>query len=546
MNYDNGRDIGKKSKGFSVFNARVRLIYMLFIIVTILLSLYGACFSGISFEALYVRERPEKIEAKSINLKGEYVEYELDADTIEQKGKSIGIYINNLKYEVYADNEKIAYLKKIESVLGNTYGRSWSIIDIPASSKEVYVNIYTKNKEVLDDKIDILAGDKLSIYQYIINTSLPNIIFGIFFIGMSIYLKLQWYFVIRKSGKADYMAYFATLDFLIGVWFLSVSNYVLLEENNRLLVYFVGHMCIMATAFPFLMFAKRFYRMESNNLLKGLIVLSVFVPIAALFLQVTSVMELRECLPFIHVVFVLSMIYISLAVIKGLYQKRLSKSMKMSLLGLFIFFITFTYTIFDYYLSDSFNFSLAIYGMLIYCLFTWFGIAIENVDILKDSHDIELYKQLAGKDVLTGLANRNYFEKYCKDVISISDKCVVILDLNNLKYINDTYGHAKGDYMIKTAASMIKYLFSNSGFCYRIGGDEFCVILNGISDFAIEEKIRQLRIMEDIFNKENKDIKIYLALGFAFYEPRIDKSISDIIKRADEAMYEDKEKSKAR
>ncbi len=113
-------------------------------------------------------------------------------------------------------------------------------------------------------------------------------------------------------------------------------------------------------------------------------------------------------------------------------------------------------------------------------------------------------------------------------------------DVNRLKYINDTFGHEKGDEYIKGCSGLIQSKIRNSPI-YRNGGDEFCIILKG-ADFENREKLFDglIQAFKDAWENESaKPWERYsLSLGMADYEAG-DKT-HDVMKRADLAMYESK------
>ncbi|NMB44138.1 MAG: GGDEF domain-containing protein [Clostridiales bacterium] len=147
-------------------------------------------------------------------------------------------------------------------------------------------------------------------------------------------------------------------------------------------------------------------------------------------------------------------------------------------------------------------------------------------------------------DPQTGIKNRLAFEKEMKKYISSGKSAsIIVLDINNLKIINDKYGHKEGDDLIISAAKIIKESFLNLGEAFRIGGDEFCVICEGTRRVKVENAIERL---EELIAKTNKNrtIKIDLAYGYDFYRKDKGDSIYSVFSKADSAMYVHKAKSK--
>ena len=153
------------------------------------------------------------------------------------------------------------------------------------------------------------------------------------------------------------------------------------------------------------------------------------------------------------------------------------------------------------------------------------------------------YIELSVRDHLTGVYNRrDYEEKLNKlrEMKSIDFVTFLLLDINDLKQCNDTMGHQAGDEMIRNAASCILDAFSSPGTTYRIGGDEFAVILEHCSQTP-EELLSLLKVkLAEYRTRENKTLDMACGAVKATDHPGID--IDGLIKLADDDMYTNKEK----
>ena len=159
------------------------------------------------------------------------------------------------------------------------------------------------------------------------------------------------------------------------------------------------------------------------------------------------------------------------------------------------------------------------------------------------------------KDALTSVRNKGAFDMYLSkldDAIKLKDEsidtefAICVFDCNYLKQINDNYGHEKGDIFLKNCCNLICQIFDHSPV-FRIGGDEFASILQGKdyqNRFSLcEEFDREVkRIGEKALNPWDK---ADLASGIAVYHPETDKDTNEVFRRADKAMYEDKDRKKA-
>ena len=158
---------------------------------------------------------------------------------------------------------------------------------------------------------------------------------------------------------------------------------------------------------------------------------------------------------------------------------------------------------------------------------------------------LEAAKNEADIDPLTGIMNRHAYlavEEALNRQIDSGDTdefAIAVLDVNNLKQINDTLGHQAGDQLICDACAIICDIFQNS-HVFRVGGDEFTVIITGDDYTGMEELAA---VMKDRNEAAKCTDGIVIACGFSAYE-KGDASVADVHERADQKMYEDKSRLK--
>lgn len=172
---------------------------------------------------------------------------------------------------------------------------------------------------------------------------------------------------------------------------------------------------------------------------------------------------------------------------------------------------------------------------------------VQNLFFTKQElNDIRLHAQelgeLAIRDSLTGVRNKTAYDK---EISYLEEKMkngltrfgFVMIDLNNLKLINDTYGHEQGNIAIKKLCKIICDVFIHSPV-FRIGGDEFVVILFN-SDYKkidrLVEKFNDALVQASVNLEPWEDISA--AIGYALYDEKTDSSINDVFVRADKNMY---------
>lgn len=160
--------------------------------------------------------------------------------------------------------------------------------------------------------------------------------------------------------------------------------------------------------------------------------------------------------------------------------------------------------------------------------------------------------EIASTDALTSVKSKSAFDSYTKELQSELDRgenpifAIAVFDCDNLKEINDKYGHDKGDVYLITSSHLIGRVFKYSPV-FRVGGDEFVAILHG-EDYANKDKLLRLfvKAQEEIKKAEGTPWKmVSVSVGIASYDSKNDTSVADTMRRADKIMYEDKAKKKA-
>ena len=182
-----------------------------------------------------------------------------------------------------------------------------------------------------------------------------------------------------------------------------------------------------------------------------------------------------------------------------------------------------------------------IIALCIVLLLTGLTVAI----LLSEKHRKTL-KILSVTDSLTGLMNRKGFDEELHKIIGEQSdiSCVGIqMDIDDFKFINDVYGHSVGDMALKTLAQSMKDCFAENAVLCRNGGDEFSIVLIGVTAEKAKEKIEIFTLEPRYFTYNNENHDFFISVGYAEF-PKNCKEISKLIQCADMALYEVKLRGK--
>ena len=188
--------------------------------------------------------------------------------------------------------------------------------------------------------------------------------------------------------------------------------------------------------------------------------------------------------------------------------------------------------------------------LIIGIIFTFISIALAIYIIFvsfKRLANIYHVEKERDTDALTGVKNAIAYDREVADITNkIKRKvdfrfAIVVCDINGLKSMNDTFGHRQGDNLIIRAAKLLKGSFKTS-YVYRIGGDEFVVIVTGVDYVSRDQIVRNLKEkVEQIHNDSKSPLEdTSIALGISTYSKQNDYDYVTIFSRADEDMYNNK------
>lgn len=152
-------------------------------------------------------------------------------------------------------------------------------------------------------------------------------------------------------------------------------------------------------------------------------------------------------------------------------------------------------------------------------------------------------------DAATDVGNKAAYHDAVQRIDKMSqhangDYAIFVMDINYLKMYNDKYGHEFGDMLISDASTIIKRVFDDYNI-YRIGGDEFTVIINSPGNDLCEQLVKRFKQEQELFNCNAKhyELGVRIAVGYAVNNAT-DRDYADVFNRADRQMYLDKQEIK--
>jgi diguanylate cyclase (GGDEF)-like protein len=193
---------------------------------------------------------------------------------------------------------------------------------------------------------------------------------------------------------------------------------------------------------------------------------------------------------------------------------------------------------------DSFEFSI-----MLHVVFLIIGLLFINYIYRKEQKAIDTLEHFANTDTLTELPNRHAYDERLQELLedeNVTSICMLFMDLDNFKTINDTLGHSVGDMLLQNVAKRLQNRIKGFDMFARFGGDEFVFIFINIGDEGVAEKIAQRihTVFEEAFMLDGYDVHTSASIGISSY-PDNSSDAESLLKNADIAMYRAKNGGKS-
>lgn len=428
-------------------------------------------------------------------------------------------------------------------------GSAWNIITLPKirAGQVIKISIHSFYDNYQEKIGEMMLGSKSAILFQIGFDYFPAVFMSILVIIFAVMLILYgvYLFKIRHTTNFLYLGLFA---FLLGVWFFAESRFIQFFLGKILLTYQMVFLSIALMPIPGNLFISNALKPKNQHTYDQLAMVSIVNFFLMIIAQALGLVDFYEWMPLSHIIIVLTMI---------LYLHTMAEHIRIGSVGknrlLFLGFVVFLFfallNIIYFYISDQFDSALLLRcGTLIALIIVAKGEVDKNLELIKIGMEAAAYKKAAFTDALTQLENRYAFDMYLEEISKEPHEdsmrnAICILDVDGLKFINDSYGHWMGDQLIRNMSECIETVFHDSGRCFRIGGDEFAIILKGERE-ELKSYLYQLR-NEIIDRNINKHSFLSASWGLAFQSDTRGKSIYEAFQLADARMYQDKERKRA-
>ena len=512
-------------------------IYYIILCICFMLMLTGLLVGNTNmFSRLETMKKEQIYPVREEQINENLKEVWLAIDSPDGVSMTLEIYSGHQAVRVFADGEKIYAIEGADSVWGTTSGALYNFIGIPVNAEEIKVEVEAIYSEDRDRVVEYFIGDGMAMMREYVRNAVPNMLMSVLSIAMGVFLVGYWIVTRRKVVIEHSSLYFGLFATVLGLWTLHETDFATVLVPNRTAASYCGYMLLMLVIVPFVLFVKSFMEVDDKYLaylICGEALISLVINTAG---HMSGLWYFKKSVLSIHFSIGLAVVYMLYAVAWRWRKYGLDRKVKANIIGAVVLIATVVIDISAYYMKLKQTDLIGRIGLLIYIIFLGKETTVEFFRQVDEGRKAEIYKELAEKDVMTGMYNRNAFDEWEYGCKSFEDIMLVTFDLNNLKKCNDTMGHEVGDKYIIDAAALIQQIFGKIAKCYRIGGDEFCAVIMNASKVNVEEYLQHLKNIQDFYNTKSKDVDMQIACGYATFNGS-DTNIESTRSRADARMY---------
>lgn len=464
---------------------------------------------------------------------------------VNKTHQNIVMFTRFLELECYIDGKSIYKYAVSDNSVPRSGGRVYHVINLPDNFKDKNILIKFKPKT---DQIKSFKINKIYIVNseyFFIGKLLSKDILGVILVStlmiMSIMIVMFYFMDMGTESKNKRIFDIGLLCFIMAVYYatqLEIFNYLFRKYYKA--IYFLDYLSFSHYSIPMLILVRGRLDRRFDKFLTASIYMCILNFSIQFVLTLLGINEFHNMVKYTHMALFISYFVILVALLFS-SSKEYPEKMSMLLSSVPIF-LSLASSLFEYWTGSYDSMSpILLVSLFVFVIIQAYFAINAFMYMQKESLNTKTYERLMLTDALTKLGNRYSFEQKLEEIKKGKDDITIIsTDLNNLKEINDTYGHSYGDAAIISAARFLKENFSKD-FVYRLGGDEFMIISHDDIDDEYLEEVKN----KDYFIKGiDRQIKISFAFGKSRYEYNSSDELNDALEDADKNMYIDKKNIK--
>ncbi|MCM1183502.1 MAG: GGDEF domain-containing protein [Roseburia sp.] len=476
-------------------------------------------------------------------------------ETWDMTEGTLRFHVRQTAMKLYID-EKMVYEYGYQRMAQNkTVGSGFRFINFPSEyqGKTLRINLYVSEDRAFSRLDSIRIYEWENAYRVLMTENRYPLLLGCFYLIFGLTTCVIMVFALTFSLKYVRLLCISAFCICMGLWTLCYYNVVLVFSIPLYSVSLIEYMAFYLAPLPLVIYMWGDVKQIKNKPLRNFywVLLTVQVTATAVMigLHATDTVHCAATLKYMQMLILCCLIYFMLVLLLNL--KGSSSIGRLYLIGAMIIGVCVSIDLLDYLANRYYGRDivplrgLSPFGVMIF-VFILIGTFYANLTqkMLQETERNSLIKS-AYTDELTQLHNRRYCVEHMLRIRENKEReyTVVCFDVNNLKTVNDTYGHAKGDVLIRSAADVIAETFGKTGMVARMGGDEFIAILPTAAKERVAALMEQFQVNLRRKNQAVRDLDISIACGCA-YGNEGENDIEKVYQLADNVMYANKQQMK--
>jgi len=434
---------------------------------------------------------------------------------------SVDVYIDgNLVYSLHADEANL---------IGASVGSNWVTVPVRQADNGHVIRIVTTPlfESAADIEPEFMVGSHLNIVVQQLKRDMPLLLIALLCAALGLLIVIvQTYFSIKLHRGKWNMIYLGVFSMLNGIRRITGARSApLLFPDNTMVMDYVSIGAMFLCSITLALYSGTFFDKKRELPMLGIAIAETAAVFCVLLMQVLGIIEFRQMLPLSHAMMIVS---ISAEPVLALMNRIRTGERHYS--GSWKYFLILVAGV----AVDLMLFYTE--GRSSHMVFTSLAVVIYSVIVFAMS--IVEVNRKAYMDVQTGLVNKTHWNELMQDGEKNDESvCVMMIDLNNLKNVNDTLGHETGDELIFSFSRILYDSFPQGCTICRWGGDEFTVLLTGGDADSCEKYLSIVRDAVARYNRRGEGPQISYAAGYALSSEFPGMSRMELLSEADGRMY---------
>lgn len=429
---------------------------------------------------------------------------------------------------------------------GVTVGSSWSTVRLPAESGGKTLTLrsaspYEDNAGVLNP---VLCGPKASLVFYLFHTYGPLLLCTLMVFVTGVVMTVLAFAFRGRSVLESELFYLGLFSILVSLWFLGESKMLQLFTGSQYLVTNLAFFALLLMPLPFVEYLERAYQPHGRRLTGVLFWAFAVNAVGSVAVQALGWASLYQTIPVLHGLILLSSVLILASLLREYFFYK-NTQIKMVLFSMLVLLVSCQGELISFYVRRMMQITYIFHGgMVLFILLLGVGSVRRLLRLVDEKRQAYYFKTLAYQDLLTGCRSRTaYYEDIAAAFVpGRPGGWLAILDVNEMKVINDRFGHLAGDEALKHTAHCMEQAFPEASR-YRLGGDEFALILPRTDDVAFAAMVKNFY---DVVKQEALCVPypFQVALGFSWWDPARFHTFEALFHEVDDRMYQEKKRIK--